>query len=275
MKESGTKEMTFLEHLEELRWHLIRGVIVIIVFSVLAFAFPSIVFSKVILGPSEIDFITFQWFCDFSKWIGTSFLCPEEMPFILQSRKMTGQFTMHILSSVVVGFIVSFPYFFWEVWRFVKPGLHSKEKGVARGATFFVSLLFIIGTSFGYFVVAPVSVYFFANYQIDPSIQNEFDITSYVSILTMIVLACGLIFQLPMVAYFFSRVGVLTPALMKKYRRHAIVVILIISAVITPSDPITQLAVAIPVIFLYELSIIISWRVARRLEKEHQKFMSS
>ena len=181
---------------------------------------------------------------------------------------MTGQFSMHITSSIVLGIIVAFPYFFWEMWRFVSPALYDNEKKTSRGATFFVSLLFMSGVLFGYYIVAPISINFLANYQVDASVLNEFDITSYVSTLTMLVLACGLMFQLPMVILFMSKAGIINPQILKKYRKIAIVVILVISAFITPPDPISQLLISFPLIILYEISIYISGIIHKRKEKK-------
>ncbi|MCS6834094.1 MAG: twin-arginine translocase subunit TatC, partial [Flammeovirgaceae bacterium] len=181
---------------------------------------------------------------------------------------LTGQFTMHIVGSVVIGVVCAFPYAFWEIWRFVKPGLYAHEQRFTQGATFFVSLLFLLGVGFGYFILSPLAINFLSNYQLDPSIANEFDITSYVSTLATLVLACGLMFQLPMVVYFLSKIGILTPSFMREYRRHAIVVILIIAAVITPPDPFSQVLVAAPITVLYELSIFISAKVEKNRLKE-------
>ena len=264
---SGEPEMSFLDHLEELRWHLIRAFMAIGVFSVGVFISKDFFFGQLILGPSEPDFFTYQLLCRLGEIIQSDALCIQELPFIIQSRQMTGQFTMHITSSFVIGLIVSFPYVFWEIWRFVKPGLYNKEQNVARGATFWVSLLFLIGITFGYFLLTPLSVNFLANYQIDPSILNEFDIISYVSTVTILVLASGLLFQMPIVTYFLTRVGLISPELMKTYRRHAIVVILVLGAMITPPDPFSQVLIAFPLVGLYEISILISRVIYRRQQK--------
>jgi sec-independent protein translocase protein TatC len=192
----------------------------------------------------------------------------NELPFTIQSRQMSGQFTMHISSSFIIGLICAFPYAFWEMWRFISPALYNKEKSLTSGAVFFVSLLFIMGILFGYFIVSPLSINFLANYQVDPSILNEFDIISYVSTISMLVLACGLMFQLPIIIYFLSEAGIVTPELMKAYRRHAVVVILIVSAVITPPEVISQILIALPLFILYEISIFISRIVLRRRKKE-------
>lgn len=260
-------QMSFLDHLEELRWHIVRSMAAIVVFAIVAFAAKDFFWGILILGPTKVDFWTFRQFCKIGNLVGSDAFCMDSMPFIIQSRQMTGQFTMHIYSSVVIGLIVAFPYVFWEIWRFIAPGLYDNERQLSRGAVFFVSLLFSIGVLFGYFVVTPISVNFLGNYQVDPSILNEFDISSYASILITLVLACGLLFQLPIVVYFLSKAGIITPHLLVNYRRHAIVVILIISALVTPPDPVTQLLVTFPLLLLYQASIYIS-RVVLRKKRE-------
>ncbi|MEQ8552676.1 MAG: twin-arginine translocase subunit TatC [Cyclobacteriaceae bacterium] len=257
-------EMTFLDHLEELRWHLIRSLGAIMVFSVAAFMSKTLVFHTIILGPSRIDFITYQWLCQLSDLLNSEALCIDELPFIIQSRQMTGQFSMHVTSSFVIGIICAFPYAFWEIWRFIKPGLYSKERQAARGATFFVSLLFSLGVTFGYFIVTPISINFLSNYQLDPTILNEFDIVSYVSTVITLILACGILFQLPIVVYFLTKAGLITPTLMKTYRRHAIVIILVLGAMLTPPDPFSQILIALPLFGLYQVSIFISARVIKK-----------
>lgn len=261
-EESGG--MSFLDHLEALRWHVVRSAAAILIFTILAFLAKSIVFGIVILGPSKIDFITYRLFCDLGNYLGVDALCIQKLPFTLQSREMTSQFSMHMTSSMVVGFIVAFPYIFWEVWRFISPGLYDKERNAARGAVFFVSFLFFLGATFGYFILSPLSINFLANYQLDASIINEFDISSYISTLTMLVLASAIMFQLPVVVYFLSKSGLVTSQMLMSYRRHSIVVILILSAIITPPDVISQVLIAMPILVLYEAGI---W-IAKRLEKE-------
>ncbi|MFC3880114.1 twin-arginine translocase subunit TatC [Algoriphagus namhaensis] len=264
--EEEEEGMSFLDHLEALRWHLLRSVAAILIFTVIAFLSKSIVFGQVILGPSKIDFFTYRWLCDIGNYLGITALCIEELPFTIQSRQMTGQFSMHMTSSFVVGFIVSFPYVFWEVWRFISPGLYDQEKNAARGAVFFVSLLFFLGAGFGYYILSPLSINFLSNYQLDPSILNEFDITSYVTTLTMLVLASAIMFQLPVVVYFLAMSGLVTSGMLRSYRRHAIVVILVLAAVITPPDVISQILIAMPILVLYEAGI----QIAKRLEKKRE-----
>ena len=261
------KEMGFLDHLEELRWHLIRAFVAILVFAIAAFLSKDFVWNTVILGPSRPDFITFRLLCKAADALQLEVLCITELPFIIQSLKMTGQFSMHITSSAVLGLIFAFPYVFWELWRFISPGLYRKEIKHAKGAVFFVSLLFLVGVLFGYFIISPLSVNFLSHYQVDPSVVNEFDITSYVSTMTMLVLASAFVFQLPVIVYFLSKVGFVTPKVMRTYRKHAIVVILVLGALLTPPDPISQVLIALPLLGLYEISIYVSAFVLRK-EKE-------
>ena len=255
--------MSFVDHLEELRWHIIRSVASIMVFAIAAFLSKDFIFHHIILAPSRTDFWTYRMLCE----SGVDALCIDKLPFILQSRQMTGQFTMHLTSSFLIGLIFAFPYAFWEIWRFVSPALYSEEKTVSKGAVFFVSLLFIMGILFGYYMVAPLSINFLANYQLDPTILNEFDITSYISTLSMLVLTCGLMFQLPVVVYFLTKTGVATPKTMREYRKLAIVVILIVSAVLTPPDVMSQILISLPLLVLYEISIYVSAFILRKQTK--------
>jgi sec-independent protein translocase protein TatC len=263
-EEEEEEGMSFLDHLEQLRWHLLRSVVAVLTFTIIAFLSKNIVFGQIILGPSKVDFITYRLLCSLGDILSIPALCIQELPFTIQSRQMTGQFSMHITSSLVIGLIISFPYLFWEIWRFIKPGLYPKERNAARGSVFFVSLLFFAGAGFGYFILSPLSINFLSNYQLDPTILNEFDITSYVTTLTMLVMASAIMFQLPVVIYFLSMSGLVSAAMLKTYRRHAVVSILILSAVITPPDVISQILIAMPILVLYEVGIII----ARRLEKK-------
>lgn len=272
LDQDGT-EMSFLGHLEELRWHIIRAAIAILVFGVTAFLAKDFVWNKLILGPSKTDFITFQLMCKAGEKLNSDALCITELPFIIQSRKMTGQFSMHITSSFVLGLIFAFPYVFWEIWRFISPGLYSKERKHARGAVFAVSSLFMIGVLFGYYIISPLSINFLAHYQVDPTVMNEFDITSYVTTVTMLVLASAFVFQLPVVVYFLSKIGFISPRLMRTYRKHAIVVILILGALLTPPDPISQVLIAIPLMGLYEISIFVSGWVIKRDKKAFDEAM--
>jgi sec-independent protein translocase protein TatC len=272
VRNSEEQEMSFLDHLEVLRWHLIRSFASIFIFAIAAFLSKEIVFHHIILAPSRTDFWTYQMLCQLGELMGTSdLLCINDLPFTIQSRQMTGQFTMHITSSLVIGLILAFPYAFWEFWRFISPALYSTERNASRGAVFFVTLLFMMGILFGFYVLSPLSINFLTNYQLDPSIKNEIDITSYISTLCMLVLSCGIMFQMPMVVFFLTKAGLVSPPLMKQYRRHSIVVILIISAVLTPPDVVSQLLIAFPLVLLYQMSIWISAMVLRKERKEEEE----
>jgi sec-independent protein translocase protein TatC len=265
---SGEKEMSFLEHLEELRWHVIRALAAVVVFTIGAFVMAPWIFENIIFGPARADFPTFKWLCRFGNWIGSEGLCVQDIPFKIQSRNMTGQFTMHIMSSFIIGLVIAFPYVVWEFWLFIKPGLQASERKYSRGAVGAISILFFFGVAFGYYVIAPWMVYFLANYSISDIIVNEFDITSYVSTVVMLVLGSGLLFQLPVVIYFLTKIGIVTPEFLRKYRKHSIVIILVVAAIVTPPDPLSQMLITIPLYLLFEISILISASVARRKARE-------
>ncbi len=265
---SDDNEMSFLDHLEELRWHIIRSLIAICVFAVAAFLLKDFIFGQLILGPSKADFLTYRMFCKLGQMTNSDAFCIDELPFIIQNRKITAQFTIHITYSLVAGLILAFPYVFWEFWSFISPGLYDNERKVSRGAVFSVSFLFALGVLFGYYLVTPISINFLTNYQLDPSILNEIDLTSYVSTIIMMVLACAIMFQLPVIIFFLTSAGLVTPEILKTYRKHAIIVILIISAVITPPDVISQILVSIPIMILYQVGIGISKVVYKRRQAE-------
>lgn len=266
------KEMSFLDHLEELRWHVIRSLAAIVVCMIVAFVFSKEIFDNIIFAPARPDFLTFQWLCDIGHFIGREEgFCIKEIPMKIQSRMMTGQFTMALTSSFVLGIVIAFPYVAWEFWSFVKPGLHSNEKKYSKGAVSFISVLFFIGISFGYYILCPISVYFLSTFTISDIISNEFDIISYVSTVTTLVFGSGLLFQLPVVVYFLSQIGLVTPSLLKQYRKHAIVLVLVIAAILTPPDPISQVVISVPLFMLYEFSIFVSSVVARRKAREEAR----
>jgi sec-independent protein translocase protein TatC len=267
--EAEGAEMSFFDHLEELRWHIIRSIISILVFTIAAWIYQKEIFGGIIMAPTKATFWTNRMLCKLAAMTGIDGLCFKPAAFILQSREVSGQFMMAFSQSIMVGLLFAFPYFFWEIWRFIKPGLRVTEARAARGAVFWVSLLFFLGVLFGYYVVSPMAINFLASYQLDESIQNQFDINDYISLLSTMTLACGITFQLPMISFVLSQVGILTPTLMRENRRYAIVIILIIAALITPSpDAISQLLVTTPLLGLYEISIWVSARVKKRKDAE-------
>lgn len=262
------KEMSFLDHLEELRWHLIRSLIAVVVFTIGAFLSAKWVFENIVFAPAKTTFPTFKVLCKLGNLLNYEGLCITDIPFKVQSRNMTGQFTMHIMASFIIGLMIAFPYVAWEIWRFVKPGLQVKERKYSRGAVAAISILFFFGVMFGYYVIAPWMVYFLATYSISDMVVNEFDITSYVSTVVMLVFGSGLLFQLPVVIYFLTKVGIVTPQFLRTYRKHSIIIILIVAAIVTPPDPLSQMLITIPLYLLFEISILISSSVAKRMAKE-------
>lgn len=270
IEEEG-EEMTFLEHLEELRWHIIRAFGSIVVFAILAWVYRSWIYGTVILGPSKPDFWTYRMLCKLGDFMGTDGLCVDAINFKLQNIEVGGQFKMALTTAGIVGLLFAFPYAFWEIWRFIKPGLKFSEKKAARGAVFFVTLLFFGGVFFGYYVVTPLVVNFLANFTLDESISNEFNIKSYISTIATLTLACGVAFQLPIVVFVLSKAGILTPSFMREYRRHSVIVILIVAAIITPSpDIFSQIIVALPLFLLYEVGIFVSARIERQRKAEER-----
>lgn len=257
-------EMSFIDHLEILRWHIVRSVASILVFAIGAFVAKDFIFHDLILGPSRTDFFTYRKLCELGEYLGNEGLCIQKINFTLQSREMSSQFTTHMTVSFIVGLILAFPYAFWEIWRFIQPGLYVNERKNSRGAVFFVSVLFILGLLFGYFIAAPLSINFLSSYSIDPSIKNEFDLSSYIDTLTRLTLACGIMFELPMIIFFLAKAGIASPELMRLYRRHAVVVILVLAALISPPDVLSMTIFALPLIGLYEVSIFIASVVQRR-----------
>ncbi|HEX8659669.1 MAG TPA: twin-arginine translocase subunit TatC [Hymenobacter sp.] len=256
-------EMSFIDHLEALRWHIIRAAISVLVFATGAFFSKDFLFHDLILGPSRPDFWTYRLFCKFGQLVHAPDLCIDKIGFVIQNREMSGQLTMHISTSFIVGIVLAFPYLFWEIWRFVKPGLYPHERQNSRGAVFFVSVLFMLGLMFGYYIAAPLSINFLAGYVVDPTIENQIDMQSYLSTLTTMSLSSAFVFELPMIVFFLAKAGLVSPELMQMYRKHAIVAILVVAAVITPPDISAQIIVTIPILLLYELSIHIA-RMVRR-----------
>jgi len=268
----GEGEMSFLDHLEELRWHVIRSMAALVVFTIAAFVFVKWIFANIILAPAKADFLTWRALCKLGNAINNPDLCIQDIPLELQSRFMTGQFTITIIAAFVIGLIMAFPYVVWEIWRFIKPGLHKKERSNSTGIVAAISFLFILGIGFGYYVIAPLMVYVMVNYRISDLIVNQFDITSYVSTFVTLVFGSGLLFQLPVVIYFLSKFGMVTPAFLRKYRKHSVVIILVVAAIITPPDPLSQILITIPLYMLFEISILISASVERkRLKREEEE----
>lgn len=271
-KKSGnnTGEMSFWGHIDALRGHLFRSALVVVTLSVVLFCFPEFLFDTIIFGPLKDDFLTYKAFCRLSHLLDLGDqLCFGHYTFKLQSLGLADQFTSQMWIAFIGGLILGSPYVLWEVWKFIKPALKEREK---KSSTFFIlsaSLLFTIGVLFSYFIIAPLMINFLGNYKVSEMVENNFTMDSYISTVTTLTLSAGLIFELPILVYFLTKFGLLTPEFMRKYRKHAIVVILIVAGVITPSPDITsQLLVAFPLYFLYEASIFVSYFVIKKKAAE-------
>ncbi len=265
-------EMSFLDHLEELRWHLIRSTLAVVLIGMVAFLMKDFIFDTIIFGPKKMSFPTYRLFCDIATRIGLeSAFCADSLPFTIQNRTMAGQFSAHIWTSIWAGFIIGFPYLLWEMWKFISPGLYENERKYSRGFILVASLLFFMGVLFGYYVVAPLSINFLGTYQVSKEVLNEIDISSFISTVRASVIACGIMFELPIIIYFLTKVGLVTPEFLRKYRKIALVVVLTLSAVITPPDVASQIIVAVPVLLLYQVSIYISSVVLKRETKKAQR----
>lgn len=261
-------EMSFLDHLEELRWHIVRSVGAVMVFAIAAFVLKEFIFDMVILRPRLPEFWTNRMFAKLGDLVGTDAVKINSVALKMQSINIAGQFSTHILVSIIAGFIMASPFVFFEFWRFIKPALYEKEKRHASGAVFFTSILFLMGVLFGYFLIVPLSIHFLGTYQVSSEVENMINLRSYIGSVTSISLASGVVFLLPIFSYFLSKVGLLTPEFMKKYRKHAYVIMLLLSAIITPPDIFSQILVCFPLVFLYEIGIIISRVVVKKREKE-------
>ncbi len=262
MARKSADEMSFLEHLEALRWHIVRSLVAVVGVAIVVFVAKDFVFDTIIFGPKQLDFISYRVMCLLSERLSLGdALCMQEIAFTVVNLDMAGQFLTHVKVSLILGFVVAFPYVFWEFWRFVQPALYENELRHARGLVFVCSLLFSIGVLFGYFIITPFSVNFLGGYRVSEEVVSTINLGSYISVIAMISLASGIIFELPVVAWLLSKLGLLTPEFMREYRRHAYVITLVVSAVITPPDVTSQIIIAIPIVFLYEISIGISKRV--------------
>ena len=252
------KKMSFLDHLEELRWRIVKSAIVIVIFAVTLFSLQTWIMENLFLSMQKPSFITFRLMCQYFN------ICVESIAIDNQSIEMTGQFSYSLMMSIMGGFVLAFPFIFFQIWSFVKPGLKQNEKGIAGGIVIYVSILFFLGITFGYFIVAPLCVQFFGNYVISDVIKNNFTISSYLGLVLSTIFNTGLLFLLPVVSYLFTKLGVVSSDSLKKYRKHAIIGILILSALITPPDLISQVIVGIPIVLLYEVGIFVSKRVEKK-----------
>jgi sec-independent protein translocase protein TatC len=275
MKQKEIKEMSFLDHLEELRWVLVRSTLAILVLAVFTFFVSDYVFDVIIFGPKSPDFITYRLFCDLSHQLGfADSICVTEMPFIIQNINVEGQINILVWTCITAGFILAFPYILLQLWNFISPALYENERKYAKLFIFIASLLFFTGVLFGYFVVVPMSVNFFATFKVSDVVQNQFSFDSYIGMIKTSVIASGLFFELPVIIYFLTKLGLVTPKFLRDYWRYAVVIILIVAAIVTPPDVVSQLIVAIPMLLIYEISIFISVIVYKNQQKKKQQISS-
>jgi len=256
-------EMSFWDHLDALRGHLFRSAVAIILFSIVAFVNRTIIFDKIILAPKDPGFITNRLLCQLGQWLNVPSLCMENLNLQIININLSGQFTTHMYISFFAGLIVAAPYIIWEIWRFIKPALYSKERKHSRGAVFSMSLLFTLGVLFSYFLIVPLTLSFFGSYKVSEAVNNQIALSSYISTVVSVTFALGVVFELPVFVYFLSKVGIITPEFLKRNRKYTLVILLTIAAIITPPDIISQILVTIPLYGLYELSILVSQRISR------------
>ena len=260
------KEMSFLQHVDELRGHLWRSSIAVLVGSVIAFVFTDFLFDSILFGPYRSDFLTKKALCWLGQKIQIDTLCLGELPMQgFQNISMSGQFTWHIWACLIAGLVMAFPYILFEIWRFVRPALHAHEQKKISGIVFFFSFLFFSGVCFGYFILAPMTIHFLGTYSVSVFIENKPTFTSYISTILQLTLGTGLVFELPVFVFFLARLGLVGPKFLRKYRRHSVVIILILAAVVTPPDITSQVLITLPLLLLYEISI---WIAARQFPKE-------
>lgn len=259
MAKKELKEMSFLDHLEELRWLLVRSSAAVLIMAFVTYFVSDYLFETIIFGPTRPTFFTYRFFCDLSHQLGfADSICIKELPFIIQNTLMEGQVNMFVWICILAGFILAFPYILWQIWGFISPALYEKEKKNARLFIFVSSLLFFLGVLFGYFIVIPMSVNFLATFTVSDMVKNQFTLESYIGMFKTSVIAGGLFFELPIIIYFLTKLGLVTPEFLRKYRRYAIVIVLIVAAIVTPPDVVSQTIVAIPMLIIFELSVIIS-----------------
>ncbi len=265
---SPDKEMSFWEHLDELRWHLVRSIAAVLVLAIVAFLFKDFIFDRIILAPIRQDFFTTRLLCEFADFVGVQALCLDNSKLEIINIRMSGQFLTHMYISVMAGVILAFPYILHEIWSFIKPALKPNEKKYSGGAVVVCSILFLAGVLFSYFLIVPLTINFLGTYQVSDAVANNVSLSSYISTVVSVSLSVGIVFELPVFVFFFTKLGILTPDYLKRNRKYTLVILLIIAAIITPPDIFSQVMVVIPLLGLYELSIVISGRAYRKRQSQ-------
>jgi sec-independent protein translocase protein TatC len=265
----ANEEMSFLEHLEELRWHLVRASAAVLIGAILVFINVKFIMDEILFAPKYPGFFTNRVFA----WMAARFDSPDlainTQPFSIINYDMAGQFSTHLNIAMIGGIIFAIPYIFWEFWRFIRPALYEKERKHATGAVFYSTLLFMSGVLFGYYLVVPLSTHFFGSYRVSAEVVNQINLNSYISSVTTIILGSGVVFELPIVIYFLAKVGLVSSGFLKNYRRHAYIILLLLAAIITPPDVFSMLVVSGPLILLYELGVVLAKRIeSKRVDEE-------
>jgi sec-independent protein translocase protein TatC len=272
MAKKEMKEMSFMDHLEDLRWLLVRSSAAIIILASACYFIDGYIFDTIIFGPKNPSFITYRFFCEVTHFFGVddTYACAKEFKFIIQNTEVGGQFSMYLWTLITSGFILAFPYILYQVWKFISPALYEHERKQAGSFIVISSLLFFIGVLFGYYVVLPLSINFFATFTVSGSIVNQFTVDSYVSMVKTSLVGSGLVFEMPIIIYFLAKLGLVTSEFLRKYRKFAIVINLTVAAIVTPPDIPSQIIVSIPLLVLYEVSILIAAMVAKKRKKDEQ-----
>lgn len=269
MAKKTLSEMSFLDHLEELRWLLVRSTIAVVILAIAIFFVADFIFDQIVFGPTRVDFVTYRFFCDASHYLGfADTICIEELPFTIQNTSMEGQVNVFVWMCITAGFILGFPYILYEIWRFISPALYEHERKYAKVFIFSASVLFFTGVLFGYFVIVPMSVNFLASFSISSVVKNDIDLGSYISMVKTSVLAGGIFFEMPVIIYLLTKIGLVSPSFLQNTRKYAVIIVLIISAIVTPPDVVSQITVAVPMLLIYEISILISKIVYKNQLKE-------
>lgn len=265
---NDSKDMSFVDHLEDLRWTLFRSIVSVGVFGVIAFLNKNFVFETILFGPTRPDFFTYKFLCEIGEKINFNFICIDTINYTVVNLELAGQFMTHVTTSIGIGFIFAFPYLIFEIWRFIKPGLHDLEVKASRSVLFFSAILFFIGVLFGYFVLIPFGINFLSTYNVSSAIQNTFSLSNYIGFISMFVLMSGIMFELPIAVFLLAKIGIVDDTMMIEHRKHAVIVIFIIAAIITPADVGTMIVVAIPIWILYEISIGVAAMVSKNNKKK-------
>ena len=269
--ESKEGEMSFWDHLRDLRGHIIRSLIAIVIFAIVAFLNKNFIFNHIILAPKEADFITNQLLCRLGTLINIDYFCVSEFSLSLINISMAGQFMTHMYISFMAGVVVAAPYIIYEFWKFVEPALYDHEKKNSGSTVIICSLLFLTGVVFSYYLIVPLALNFFGTYQVSTEVSNQISLSSYISTVVSVTISVGVVFELPVIIFFLTKAGLISIEFLKKNRKYMLVIVLILSAIITPPDVFSQVLVTLPLMILYEFSILMAKRAIKKDQKSANK----